>query len=272
MNALDWNSLWQAQLRQATRYDMVEDPGAFWDKRAQRFQQMACREERILPILKYLKVPEGAGILDIGAGTGGLAIPFARRGHDITAIEPSAVMLDCLTENAASAAVSHRIRSIRKRWEEVIVGRDIEPQDLVIAANSLGVQDLLPAVEKIIRSARKSVCILMFAGPAPHTPADLWPLIFGQPYHPFPDYMTVVNLLYTLGIYANISVWTDQGDRKFNDIEAAIAYYREILDPFPDSRESVLRHYLEGRLEKTDNGLLLRQQWQTAMIHWQIRS
>lgn len=269
--SIDWNYQWQSQIRNATRYDMVEDPGSFWDKRARGFQQSANSQDRLLPIFKHMDIPEHASILDIGAGTGGLAIPFAMKGHPVTAIEPSRGMLDCMAENISAAGVSNLIRTIQKRWEDVTLGKDITQHDLVIAANSLGVLDIRSTLEKMIQSAKKSVCILMFAGShPPFMAADIWPLVHDQPYNPFPDYIVVVNILYTMNIFSNVSLWSDQRTQYFPDLDAVISYYREMMDIQHEKKLPVLRNYLKSRLDKTDKGLAITHQWQMAMIHWPV--
>ncbi len=56
-----------------------------------------------------------ARVLDVGAGTGRLAIALARRGHTVTALESSRVMLDIARENVAAepAAVRRRVTCVR---------------------------------------------------------------------------------------------------------------------------------------------------------------
>jgi SAM-dependent methyltransferase len=50
-------------------------------------------------------VGQSSRILDIGAGTGRLAIPLAARGHRVTAVEPSGAMLTVLRRKAANAGL-----------------------------------------------------------------------------------------------------------------------------------------------------------------------
>ena len=50
-------------------------------------------------------------IVDVGGGTGGIAIPLAGRGHRVTVIDPSPDALASLERRAAEAGVTERIRA-----------------------------------------------------------------------------------------------------------------------------------------------------------------
>ena len=54
-------------------------------------------------------VPEQASIIDFGAGTGRLAIPLARMGYEVTAVEPSPAMAKQLEDKAADLKLQVRI-------------------------------------------------------------------------------------------------------------------------------------------------------------------
>lgn len=51
-------------------------------------------------------VPAGARVVDVGAGTGHLAVPLARAGSRVVAVEPSRAMLQVCAENTKGLEVS----------------------------------------------------------------------------------------------------------------------------------------------------------------------
>ncbi|MCA1791649.1 MAG: methyltransferase domain-containing protein, partial [Thioalkalivibrio sp.] len=51
------------------------------------------------------RIAPPARVVDFGAGTGRLAVPLARDGFRVTAVDPSPAMLERLVENAGQAGV-----------------------------------------------------------------------------------------------------------------------------------------------------------------------
>jgi hypothetical protein len=80
-------------------------------------------------------VRPGWRVLDIGGGSGVLAIPLMRSGCRVTVVEPSEVMRAYLRAEMAGADVEED-RIIASPWEEVPI-ETVEGFDLVLASNSL---------------------------------------------------------------------------------------------------------------------------------------
>jgi SAM-dependent methyltransferase len=59
-----------------------------------------------LPLWRELADREGSPVLDVGAGTGRVAIDLARRGHDVVALDRDAALLAALRDRGAGLAVS----------------------------------------------------------------------------------------------------------------------------------------------------------------------
>jgi SAM-dependent methyltransferase len=59
-----------------------------------------------LPLWRELAAREGAPVLDVGAGTGRVALDLARRGHEVVALDLSAELLDALRERGKGLAIT----------------------------------------------------------------------------------------------------------------------------------------------------------------------
>jgi SAM-dependent methyltransferase len=59
-----------------------------------------------LPLWRELADREGSPVLDVGAGTGRVALDLARRGHEVLALDRDPALLDALRERAAGLAIT----------------------------------------------------------------------------------------------------------------------------------------------------------------------
>ena len=59
-----------------------------------------------LPLWRELADREGSPVLDVGAGTGRVALDLARRGHEVVAVDRDPVLLGALADRGAGLAVS----------------------------------------------------------------------------------------------------------------------------------------------------------------------
>ena len=80
-------------------------------------------------------------VLDLGGGTGGLAVPLAELGHHVTVVDPSPDALASLSRRSAEAGVADRISAVQGDADTVgeIVGDHLA--DLVCCHGTLEVVD-----------------------------------------------------------------------------------------------------------------------------------
>ncbi|KGN38502.1 methyltransferase domain-containing protein [Knoellia subterranea] len=76
-------------------------------------------------------------VIDLGGGTGGLAVPLAVAGHDVTVVDPSPDALASLRRRAAEAQASARVSAVQGDADTLasLVGRD--RPDLVLCHGTL---------------------------------------------------------------------------------------------------------------------------------------
>ena len=274
---INWNELWKTMRSGHYRRGAHgEDPGSMWDKRAKEFNKswMQNRERAEKQIANLDLKPEYT-VLDVGAGTGRLAIPIAKRVKSVTAIDQSNGMLACLKENMEKEDITN-IVCINKRWEDVEVGVDIEPHDVVMACHSLGMLDIQEAVAKMDAASGRYVYILSSAGRGMGNGEEegLWKAIYGEREHRVrgwgSDYMFFCNLLHDMKIYANVDIRDAESEQRYESLDDAVNKWKEMRD-IPTEKEEVLREYLTKILVEDDGTgtLCLKRKSKSATIWWQ---
>ncbi len=264
---INWNELWKMlRLSSPWRRTLDEPAGSFWDKRAKRFNEsmMQNRERTERQIAKIELAPEYT-VLDVGAGTGRLAIPIAKRVKSVTAIDPSRGMLACLQENMEKERVEN-ITCINKRWEDVELRVDVEPHDVVIASHSLGMFDIQEALAKMDAAAKKYVYIFTFAGR--WMDGGLWEKIHGEIRPSWSDYIYLYNILHDMGIYADVEIRDSEYEQRYGSLDEAVTKLKEMYD-MPSEKEEILREHLSKILVEDDGTLCLKRKSKSAMIWWQ---
>jgi FkbM family methyltransferase len=135
------------------------ESGAYWDSFAlwEEYEQYTCYPGALLNTAA-LSVDPDTTILDVGAGTGSLAVPLARKARSVTALEPSAAQEERLRRRIEKEHCTN-VRIVRRNWQEADLA-ELGAHDLVIASYSLFMEDIVPAVRKLIDAASKRIVIV----------------------------------------------------------------------------------------------------------------
>ncbi|MCR3883993.1 MAG: class I SAM-dependent methyltransferase [Methanothrix sp.] len=269
---INWNELRKAIISEGRRGRGRESSEDMWDKRAKEFNKSTREksdrtEEQVASFRLY---PEWS-VLDVGAGTGRLSVPIAKRVRTVTAVDQSRGMLDYLRENIAKERLAN-VTCLQKRWEDVQLGVDIEPHDVVIASHSLGMFDLQEAVAKMDAAAKRRVYILTAAGKwfFDDLEEELWEREFDGHTRRGgwrSDYMLLYNILHDMGIYANVEIRDAEHVQRYESLDEAVGRWREMRD-IPEEKVEDLREYLSKKLIEGEGGLVSKRRAKSAMIWW----
>lgn len=225
----------------------------------QRWEKPDCLMQFVLDSLG-----PGDTVLDIGAGTGGWAIPIARKVRRVTAIEPSSDMLDVLRNNVAAEGLSN-IVAVRSRWEDAVV----EPHDVALCSHGMYQSpDLVSFVRKMCRYARRRCYLVMRVPSCDGIIGELSERIYGQ-WHDSPNFIVGYNVLLSTGICANVLMEPALRPWSSQTMEEAMIRTRHMLRLAQTSaHDDLIRSILTRRLVHKGN----RYEWpdgkRSALVWW----
>ena len=235
---VDWTAFWAEKLK--TKIDKD------WDKAAPGFFKRTHKEDYNTALFDKLILDENDTGLDVGCGEGSVTVPLAKKVKKVTGIDSSPKMLEYLEKRANENNISN-IETILKPIEEITYD-EIGDVDVVVCSRSLNgiipIEDVLSELNKI---ANKYVFITIF-GPENKKLEKDFDLELGIMTENFPNYNYFFNILYNMGIYANIERFDLNNYRKYDSIEEAMDNGKFRLDIYSDEEKEKLRDYLERSL------------------------
>jgi len=271
---IDWNGVWKELMTAQQKLDKTGDKNAHWNKKenAERFWKRSQRNsERTDSTLNELPLNTESRVLDIGSGPGRLAIPIAKKVSHVTAVEPAAGMMDVLKENMKEQGINN-IHCVSKRWEDLDVEADLDaPYDVVIASFSLGIPDIREAIQKMEHASSKYVYLYWFAGTTPWEEHSiiLWPSLYGTNYVQGPKCDVLYNVLYNMGIYPDVHVFSMDYTNYFSSVDEATDFYRDRYVIETQTQENILRDHLKDILVPEKDQLVEKGTSTRVRISWE---
>lgn len=261
MDEIDWEARWkQVVADRATLASGHADSG-YWDRRASSYARSThARSDEFLRVLEPYLGPRKT-LIDVGAGTGRHAAPLAERLEWVTAVEPSDGM-------RAHIPARDNITLVASTWEEA----DVAPADLVICSHVLyGVADPVPFLEKLQRSARERVFVMMRETELPHPAAVLRRRLAGSEGPRLPRFSELFMLLLQMEVAPDVDFIRYPIVTRYATMDEALADSRALFGEGWD--EGAARAILDEVLMKDgaelvfEGGVAL-----SGVAHWQPRA
>lgn len=271
---IDWNEVWKGQMQRNKDSSPARDCSRIWESRdsAQRFWNMSQENRsRVDKTIWSTDTSPHSRVLDIGAGPGTLAIPFAQKVAHVTAVEPAEGMVSVLKEKMAEYGLKN-IGIVQKRWEDVSVKDDLQPPyDVVIASFSLGMKDIRSAIEKMVQASSRYVYLYHFAGTTPWDLQwkELWSKMHGKEYQPGPKSDVLYNVLYQMGIYPNVRTFRLQHSQRYSSLDEAVEALSPQAQVETEEQAAILREYLRHTLKEENGSLVLPASSIRVKIWWE---
>jgi SAM-dependent methyltransferase len=255
---IDWAGRWRALVegREAQGAALLGGarPNAdFWERRAPLFARFSAAlpdDDALLLRLQAVVRPDDT-VLDVGAGAGRYALPLARLARRVVAVEPSAGMRANLQARAAAEGVAN-VEVVAADW----LAAAVAPAEVVLCCHvHYAIADIAPFLRKLDAHAGRVALMVSRVGQF-RGPAELWQELHGAPRIPEPSFIELYNVLYDLGIVAEVQVIDFAARWAYADLEEAVAENRDRLLVTPGSpADARLRATLAARLERREDGL-----------------
>jgi SAM-dependent methyltransferase len=255
--AARWRKLVTARLAETERLQPGRGPlsPAFWDSRAKRFaRRMSVATAAGDPFYRRLRKATGrrTTVIDVGAGPGRFTLTLAPHVAAVTAVDPSAAMLDICRRQARTMGLGN-VTCVTGRWDEV----DVPAADVVFSSYVVTlVADAAGFLTKMEACAHERAFLYLGAYTADAIMDPLWRHFHGTSRKPGATYLDAVDVLRELGFKPEIEVVEVPARARFKTVADAARDYRDqlCLADTPEIRKE-LRGLLADWLIPRDGGL-----------------
>jgi len=224
-----------------TTPSLPSEPSEFWDKRAATFAAYAPSTGYAETFLNLMPIEPEWSVLDMACGGGTLAVPLARKVQSLTAVDFSRNMLAILGKRCREEGL-HNVRRVHGRWQDDWDALQIGRHDVAIASRSLPFDIAEEAISKLDAVAGRRVYLSVAVGDGPHD-RHLYQSV-GRPFFPGPDYIYYYNLLYRMGIHANLTFLRERHDNAWGTFSDALDAQRWMFSNLTDVEEEKIKDYL----------------------------
>ena len=254
INTIDWREAW-AEYQHVRR---AADKADYWNARARSFSLKAGTSPYAHEFIERAAIKEGESVLDMGCGSGTLAIPLALAGHEVYACDFSHAMLSILEEAAEANGVADKIHTKLVSWTDDWDALGVPVCDVALASRSMAAIDLWDAIEKLDSRARRRVCVTMGTDQSPRIDEVLREAV-GRPKPGLSEFVYTMNILWVMGKLPELShIYSGRQDT-FETIEDAVAKHAKVLEANADET-ALLRAYAAEHMHQveTEDGLRWR--------------
>lgn len=184
------------------RIGFAERPAAKWDQRAHSMQEKGLVvSDYIEAFIASMNFEGVATVLDVGSGNGLLALQIAPQVEHVYCLDYSRVMLDYVELNARETGLNN-ISTIHLSKEADWQGL-VPKVDVLMSSRSGLDADIENLFNKFHRYAKQHIYYSYLVGGRFDQPAIS--ALLNQEQHNLPDYIHIMNVLYEMGVDANLS-------------------------------------------------------------------
>jgi ubiquinone/menaquinone biosynthesis C-methylase UbiE len=248
LNDIKWSYYWKKGLLELPPSNESKD----WDNIAKKFKKWMEKDDYPEKLLSRIKTNPTYSVLDIGCGEGVITVPIAKKVSKVTCIDLSSEMLELLKERAVKEGLSN-LNFIKGNLMDISED-SIGKMDVIIASRCLnGIMDIENVLKKINKIG-KYVYITLRSSDTLNSEKVF--NIINRKYPKYPSYIYVYNLLYQMGITANVEKLECETVNIYENVEEALERYRWKIGGLNPDEEKIMRKHLSETLVNNEDGTL----------------
>lgn len=223
--------------------------------------------------LRLAGLVPGESVIDMGCGTGALAIPAAAQVHPVVACDLAQGMLDRLEARARVAQVERMLDVRRMSWLDP--WDDLPQVDVFFSSRSLFTRDLRATLDKMEAHTRRRCCVTVATADSPLRDRAMLAAI-GRPRPRNSEHVYLFNLLSQMGRLPRVAYIEHVKPVSGSTREEVLEGFSRDAGPLTADEESALRRFVDEHFDFTArdaSGLPLRdydQPVRWAFLSWDV--
>jgi SAM-dependent methyltransferase len=260
IEAIDFGRLYSVQRTASTHKKKDKDS---WDKKATDMNKKIHSGFYNDTIMENVSLNKEDTLLDVGCGPGTFSLRFAPLVKHVFAFDFSSKMIESLELNAKDLNINNIktfIHDMETSWKDVPVC------DVVLASRCLEVDDIEAVLKEVDSHARKAVYLTFKVGIS-YLDEEVLKVI-GRKITPKPDYIYLINVLYNMGINADVKLINPK-ESACTVVTSEDEYVQSIswsLDGISDEEIAKASKFYKDCIAKGINPPLRDSRW--ALISW----
>lgn len=235
-------------IKQKKRSSFKAKTSLQWDQKAKGMNERVFKSIYVDEFLQKVELKNAKTLLDVGCGPGTLGISLASKLEKVYCVDFSKAMLKLVKQNAKEKNYKN-VKTIHKSFEQN--WDDVPKCDILIASRCMEVENLHKTITLLNQKAKKIYITYKIGGS--FIDEDILNIL-KRKIVPKPDYIYLVNILYSMGIYAKVDFIKSENTKyNANSKDEFIQKIKWSLGDISPKEERRLSKFYQTKYKKQPN-------------------